>query len=212
MRSAFCLLLAGLLSASVSAASYPVMQCVNEDADNSECITEAKNAVTFIEPWFNPYLSGSNNRHLIDCDRFCDPNINYFSLHLPCDCNNSQRMLTPKTEPVSERGLLTATSPLEGPIQLLEAFSTGLPAGRCKDIFSQSRCIITFVEKYEYTILVDKPSDEAAMDDKNTIDFNSLTPVDTVTYDPSTGEQHQYDPNTGMEIIDTQNDVDPNNP
>jgi hypothetical protein len=206
MKSITCSLLAALISASANAASsYPVLQCVNESAKKDECVQEYKDAVSHIQSWFNPYIN-SKRRHLLDCQRFCDPAIQYFSFQLPCSCQN-HRMLTEETEPASERGLNLDTQYLEGPVQLFYAYATGMPDGPCKDVFSRSVCVVSFVTEYDFTKAnmeqdnAEKDQYKVSYDAHNAqaIDLNALKPVDSQVYDPSTGQTHHYDSN-GQEI------------
>lgn len=203
MKSIFCFLLAALLSASVNAAtSYPVLQCVNEGADKNECARESQEAMSHIQSWFDPYMN-SSRRHLLDCERFCDHSIKYFTFQLPCSCQN-RRVLTEEVDTASGRELNLEY--LDGPIQLFEAYATGMPLGRCKEVFSRSICIVSFVTAYDFT-KADMEANNAAQqqndvtyDQQNGLNISALHPIDSQVYDPVTGETHRFDPTTGKII------------
>lgn len=207
-----CILSATLLFASASAVSFPVMQCVNEAAKKGECGTEVKQALVTVDPWFKPYLDQKNRRHLLDCTRFCDPAIAYFTIHSPCNCN-TRRVLSPEAEteqPAARNLKADVKSALEGPIQIFNQFTAAMPEGRCKTIFSDSQCIVTFVAHYEDPITaVNNTSHSGAgdadivqQDTKNSQDFSNLTAVKVVIYDPATGKEQNIDPSTGLIIPD----------
>lgn len=204
MKSIFCLLLAALAT-SANAASYPVMECVNEEATKGECSAEVKEVIKDLASWFDPYIKNSR-RHLLDCSRFCDSSIKYFTLQLPCDCV-ARRMLSPKTEAGQEREMQSATSALHGPIQLFEAITASMTPGHCKDVLSKSKCIVSFVKTYTYKSNVLNPTeqkeeilDDKAQDEKDAGSYVDLEPVSAEVYNPVTGEHHAVDPVTGDTI------------
>jgi hypothetical protein len=199
----FCLLLSVLFTASLDAASFPVLYCVNEKASAGECSSEAAQALEATKDWFTLYQekhrdNDRKRRHLLECSRFCDSGSNYFTVLYPCDCGNNRRLVT-----IEKTNLVRSLqpNPLEGPIQRFKEFSDKFSDNYCKEVLNESHCIVTFVDTYD--VLNSKPGspDDATTDltsDSSAADFDE-------TYDPKTGTYQLYDPETG-DLVKPDND------
>jgi hypothetical protein len=201
MEFAFATLIAALLCVFAHATSYPALNCVNEQAKRGDCRTEVKEVVQAMALWFDPYVKsfktaddGGTGRRMVDCTRFCDPVITYFNVHAPCDCESWRRLSSTKSvHEVAvqgnshQRSLLDDLSPLEGPIQIFEAFASKITNARCKEIFLGSKCVMTFLTLYSNEIRVEEPvepEDDVDQDYKNSL----VDSPKRISYDPSTGE------------------------
>ncbi len=90
----------------------------------------------------------------------------------------------------------TLYDPLVGPIQLYKSFAAQLPEGKCRTILELSRCIVTFVDKYDNDFSkaeVEKETNDTPSD----VNLNEL-------YDPSTGKYELYHTDTG-DIVTPEN-------
>jgi hypothetical protein len=198
----FFLLYSALLTAWIDAASFPVIYCVNEGETAGQCSTEAILALESTKDWFDAYSAKhaelkKERRQLLDCSRFCNINVTYFSIHYPCECTNNRRLTLINTVSDSSRSL--EYNPLLGPIQLFKSFASRLPESHCKTLLDKSRCLVTFVEKYDFVTSL-APDD----DDENGVDVDSGD-VLSESYNPKTGKYEVYDPSTG-EVVPPDND------
>jgi len=173
---AFGFLLLLLFLAAATAADehdeFPVLYCTNPQAEAGACAVESTVAVQALIPWFVAAQGGGDQgrqrRDLLDCSRFCDDSIPYFTLHAPCDCSylyRGRRRLPQAHDSAADEdrnnhhhyGKRTARHlrhdnknnhrqlQQQSPIQLLETFIEAMRPGKCKEIFQASHCFVTFV-------------------------------------------------------------------
>jgi hypothetical protein len=200
----FTLLYSSLLVKWIDAASFPVMYCTNEAETSGQCSTEAILAVESTKDWFDAYSikhtdKKIDRRHLLDCSRFCNTTVTYFSVHYPCECTNNRRLTSIESPSYLTRAL--EYNPLLGPIQLFKAFASRLPESHCRAVLDNSRCIVTFVDKYD-SVISEKPSNQTDVHSGNVLDES---------YNPTTGKYEIFDPETGDVVQPNNDDVDYSN-
>lgn len=119
--------------------SVPLLYCENERADKFECQDQLSSARVSLMPWFAKY----ERRMLLDCGRFCvDEKVSQLTFQMPCRCDNMD-------DSNARRVPLELPGPLEGPIQMFQAFVETLAEGRCKENLAEMNCFVTFVSNYE---------------------------------------------------------------
>ena len=199
--------ISALLVECVHAASVPIIYCVNEAASADDCGPEAFQAAESTKDWFESYMSAHTNRkddrrHLLDCSRFCNTEVKYFTIHYPCDCETGRRMTVIETS----NQVRTLYDPLVGPIQLFKSFAMQLPEGKCRTILELSRCIVTFVDKYDNNF--SEPEEDETDETPSDVYLNEV-------YNPKTGSYELYHPDTGDIVAPenvTSNNVDDDQP
>lgn len=181
---------------------FPLLYCTNPHAEAGACPVESKVALQALFPWFARFLpqrGGGDQRRrwgeVLDCSRFCDDNIPYYTLQAPCDCSYLYRrrhmpQLSAADEPssnsnhhygkrTSRHGNLrhgsnnnkNSQGQLQlSPIQLLEQFVEAMHPGKCRDIIAASHCFVT-LESGGYGATDD--NNDAALNKKNVIDASS---------------------------------------
>lgn len=155
------------------------MYCTNERAFREECPDEVQQVSRLLEPWFEPHMVSSmttldktetRSESSSGCSRFCNSEDISFSIHMPCECTAGRRKLTEPTSDSVSRTVLrsrildeeryVSVGPLEGPIQIFQAFTASLPSGPCKELFQSVSCTMTFVSKYSSEIVILDDIDE----------------------------------------------------
>ena len=201
------LLLSALLVSCIDAVSVPVMYCENEAASAGDCSAEASQAAESTKNWFDSYMISHTDqkrerRHLLDCSRFCNSDVTYFTIHYPCDCTKKRRLTAVE---IRHTARILQNDPLVGPIQFFKTFTSQLPQSACRTILEMSRCSVTFVDRYDHDFSI--PDNVKAVDESGDVPSHFYL---NKSYNPKTGKYEVYDPGTG-ELLKPEtntNDVD----
>lgn len=150
MKFVFLLVIA-CLALSADAESWPVLTCVNKNAEAGLCTQEIEQATQEMIGWFEENAKKRNlkTRQLVDCGSFCEE-TSHFSFAIPCNCQN-RRLAAIDGSRRPRRHTTAVAGPLEGPVQLFQSFVKEI-SGSCRDVFEQSHCWMTFVEDYSNNI------------------------------------------------------------